>query len=459
MRAVFGERNEHQLDVDWRSVLSPPPADPVRPPGGHRLACDLAPLIAARVAEHEVVDGTSVRLLPRVAEERGRGRVPVRHPLGGVHDDHGHRAVLDERLELGQPAPRRDQLRRDPRVRASSSLPRGRPRAPRARAPTRRRSRRAGTAPHRDHPRGPPSRPPGRATRARPLRTSGCCPSACAPRAARRPRRPSRRPCGAIRAERGLRRGSRRPARRRTRDRRPRFRAARPASPGPAHPAALPSQSEPTASPWCFQVCSTGLTAWLRAARIRTGDVRDDPHRRRRRGQPEAAPTPARAGRPRGTRGGERGGGARAVRRGAERRRAARHRHARDRRHLGARAPEGDTGRGARTGDHDLRSRRDRQRRPLHRGRRRRLPPEAVQPRDPARTDQRRARQETAPRARAGTRPRRLLPVPSRARGRGRDGADGRRPPPRRRPHRGHGDVHRPPRLHRLRGGTARPSS
>ena len=150
--------------------------------------------------------------------------------------------------------------------------------------------------------------------------------------------------------------------------------------------------------------------------------------------------------------GGRRNGGARAVRRGEHRSRAPRHRHARARRDLGSGAPQGDTRCRSRAGDHDLRRRRDGERRPLHRDRRRRLPSQAVQPRHPPREDQRRSRQEASPRPRAGTGPRRLQPVSPPTRRRRGARADGRRPPDRRRQHGRNRDVHRPARVHRVLG-------
>ena len=111
VRAFDAERSEHQLDVDSRAVLPPAARDPLGAAGCDRLACDLASLVATRVADHEVVDRAAERLVGGIAEEGCGGRVPVRHPLVGVHDDHRHRAVLDEGLELGQPPARLGELR------------------------------------------------------------------------------------------------------------------------------------------------------------------------------------------------------------------------------------------------------------------------------------------------------------------------------------------------------------
>ena len=117
VRAFDAEWSEHQLDVDSRTVLPPAARDPLGAAGCDRLACDLASLVATRVADHEVVDRAAERLVRGVAEERCGRRVPVRHPLVGVHDDHRHRAVLDEGLELGQPPARLGELRGRRRVR------------------------------------------------------------------------------------------------------------------------------------------------------------------------------------------------------------------------------------------------------------------------------------------------------------------------------------------------------
>ena len=181
-----------------RSVLPPAPRDPLRTTGRDRLARDLAPLVAARVADHEVVDRAAERLVRGVAEERGGRRVPVGHPLVGVHDDHRHRAVLDEGLELGQPPARLGELRGGGRVRVIGGRAiarhqldrRGQRGAPPARGATPGRSRRRERAQPRDRPLRPRTRPAGRATRALWLRTSGRCPSACAQHGVRRPRRP-----------------------------------------------------------------------------------------------------------------------------------------------------------------------------------------------------------------------------------------------------------------------------
>ena len=61
---------------------------------------DLASLVAVRLAEDEVVDGPAERLFGRVAEQLGRGRVPVGHPLLGVHHDHRRGTDRDERLQV-----------------------------------------------------------------------------------------------------------------------------------------------------------------------------------------------------------------------------------------------------------------------------------------------------------------------------------------------------------------------
>ena len=58
------------------------------------------PSSRSRLAEDEVVDGPTERLFGRVAEELGRGRVPVGHPLVGVHDDHRRGTDRDERLQV-----------------------------------------------------------------------------------------------------------------------------------------------------------------------------------------------------------------------------------------------------------------------------------------------------------------------------------------------------------------------
>ena len=69
-------------------------------PACHRLPRDLTSLVAVRLAEHEVVDGPAERLFGRLAEELGGGRVPVGHPLVGVHDDHRRGTDRDERLQV-----------------------------------------------------------------------------------------------------------------------------------------------------------------------------------------------------------------------------------------------------------------------------------------------------------------------------------------------------------------------
>ena len=168
--------------------------DPLRATGGHGLARDLAPLVTACVAEHEVVDRAAERLLGGVAEELGRRRIPVGHPLVGVHDDHRHRAVLDKGLELGQPPTRLGELRGgcrvgrhrrvmrvaecirlDRRARATSSA-RTRPHSWSIS------SRRESTAVEIARPGCGLGLLAERRERCR-LRRSGCCPSACAPRA------------------------------------------------------------------------------------------------------------------------------------------------------------------------------------------------------------------------------------------------------------------------------------
>ena len=109
--AVHHEGGKHQLDVDRGAVLPRPSGDPLCTTGGHGLARDLAPLVTTRIAEHEVVDRAAERLLGGVAEQLGRRRIPLGDPLVGVHDDHRHRVVLDEGLELGQPPTRFGELR------------------------------------------------------------------------------------------------------------------------------------------------------------------------------------------------------------------------------------------------------------------------------------------------------------------------------------------------------------
>ena len=98
--AVHRERDEHQLDVDRGPVLPQSLCDPVCATDRHGLPTDLEPLVAVRLAEDEVLDGPTDRLFGRVAEELGRGRVPVGHPLVGVHDDHRRGTDRDERLQV-----------------------------------------------------------------------------------------------------------------------------------------------------------------------------------------------------------------------------------------------------------------------------------------------------------------------------------------------------------------------
>jgi hypothetical protein len=100
VRAVHGERDEHQLDVDEGSVSALAPGDPLRPALSDRFPHDLAPFLAAGVAEDEVIEGPAESFLCGVAEELGRSWVPVGHPLVGVEDDHRGGTDGDERLEV-----------------------------------------------------------------------------------------------------------------------------------------------------------------------------------------------------------------------------------------------------------------------------------------------------------------------------------------------------------------------
>ena len=97
---VDPERHEHHLHVNEGSVLSRPACDPLRATCLERLARHVAPFFTEVSSENEVVDRATDRLFPRVAEELGGGRVPVRHPLLGVHDDNGDGADLYERREV-----------------------------------------------------------------------------------------------------------------------------------------------------------------------------------------------------------------------------------------------------------------------------------------------------------------------------------------------------------------------
>ncbi len=99
-RSVHRERSEHELDVHRCSVFPPAPGDTLRAAVCECLPRDLASVVAARVAEHQVVDRASDRVFGRIAEEIGGCRVPLGYPLIVVHHDHGDRAELDERLEV-----------------------------------------------------------------------------------------------------------------------------------------------------------------------------------------------------------------------------------------------------------------------------------------------------------------------------------------------------------------------
>ena len=59
-----------------------------------------APLLAAGVAEDEVVDRPAQSLLGGIAEQLGRGRVPLGHALLGVHDHDRGGTDGEQRLEI-----------------------------------------------------------------------------------------------------------------------------------------------------------------------------------------------------------------------------------------------------------------------------------------------------------------------------------------------------------------------
>ena len=126
-----------------------------------------------------------------------------------------------------------------------------------------------------------------------------------------------------------------------------------------------------------------------------------DPGRRRQRREPGPAHPPARARRPSGRSRRGRTIGAAVRSRRTFRSRAPRPDDAGDERLRGALPHEGRSGAARRAGDHDLGVGRNRQHRPLHRGGRRGLPAEAVQPGAAARAHQRRAGKEAPARPRA----------------------------------------------------------
>ncbi len=98
--AVHRELDELQLDIDRCSVLTSAPRDSLRATDFHRLLRDLAPLAVIGAAEDKLVDGATKRLFRRVAKElRGR-RIPVGHPLVGVHHNHRCGTDRDERLQV-----------------------------------------------------------------------------------------------------------------------------------------------------------------------------------------------------------------------------------------------------------------------------------------------------------------------------------------------------------------------
>ncbi len=97
---VDAQRDEHQLDIDRRPVLSSPSCDPVRPSVRKGFARDVPPFVVDVAPEDEVVDLAADRLVRRMSEQLRRRRVPACHALLRVHDDDRDRTDLDERLEV-----------------------------------------------------------------------------------------------------------------------------------------------------------------------------------------------------------------------------------------------------------------------------------------------------------------------------------------------------------------------
>ena len=101
MLAVDEQWHHDHLDVDKHTVPSHPVRDPVGATLLERLAGHADALVAQCLRpQDEVVDVAADRLIGAESEQRGRRRVPGGYALVAVERHDGHRADLDERLEV-----------------------------------------------------------------------------------------------------------------------------------------------------------------------------------------------------------------------------------------------------------------------------------------------------------------------------------------------------------------------
>src|SRR5689334_19008428 len=99
--AVAADWDDDHVDVDESAILTRAPGDAMSRSFGHRLVHDRSALPSERLGpEYELLDRPAERLGLRVPEERLGGWVPRRHVLIEVESHDGHRADLEQGLEV-----------------------------------------------------------------------------------------------------------------------------------------------------------------------------------------------------------------------------------------------------------------------------------------------------------------------------------------------------------------------